>query len=105
MSNNKSYKKPMNFLVYEVCWPDGELEHFFAPEENVKENGGVAAFEAELRRTASWFYPIGQMTQFDHGNGLLEWPLKSLTVLVEAWKKLGSPKLMGNAGRLKFLIQ
>jgi hypothetical protein len=65
---NKSEKK-ITELVYTVRYADGYEEVRFVPETEVEKGGGVAVFESELRKSASWFYPLGKTGSLLDGHG------------------------------------
>ena len=88
-----------------MCHADGILEYRFHPEKDVEKEGGVAAVEADYSENAMWFYPLGKITAQSWSNGDLAFELKPLGELRDAWKQLGSPKVIGMAGKGAGLIQ
>ena len=105
MSNIRSRAKKTDFLVYEVCHADGRRGSRLFPEEQVEKDGGVAAIEARFSEEAMWFYPLGKITAYiDEHDDLVRWA-KPLAKLRKAWEKLGSPKVIGMAGKGAGLIQ
>ncbi len=90
-------------LVYAVRYADGYEEVRLVPEEEVAGGGGVAAFESDLRETATWFYPVGKVKSRPNGRGGLLLPVKPIAALMKAWEQSGSPKIMGmSAGASPF---
>ena len=105
MSNDKSFVETINLLVYEVCHADGYQEICFFSEKDVEKEGGVAALEADCNENAMWFYPLGKITGESWGDSGLRVELRPVTELIKAWEELGSPKIIGMAGKGAGLIQ
>ena len=52
-------KKKEIFLVYKAGYADGYVEYRFLPATDAG-GGGVEAFEAELRKAATWYSRLGR---------------------------------------------
>jgi hypothetical protein len=105
MSNDKSRGQEIDILVYEVCRADGIREIYLFPEEQAEKDGGAAAIEADYSENAMWFYPLGKITGHYDENGELSFDGQRIVGLMKAWEKLGSPMMIGMAGKKSALIQ
>ena len=105
MSNDKSQEQRIDILVYELCRADGIREIRLFPEEQAEKDGGAAAIEADDSENAMWFYPLGKITGHYDENGELSFDGQRIVGLMKAWEKVGSPMMMGRAGKKSGLIQ
>jgi|HubBroStandDraft_6_1064221.scaffolds.fasta_scaffold1281702_2 hypothetical protein len=105
MSNDESRGERIDILVYEVCRADGVREIRLFPEEQAEGDGGAAAIEADYSENAMWFYRLGKISGHYDENGELLFDGQRIVALLEAWEKLGSPRVIGMAGKKSASIQ
>ncbi|HEY2123509.1 MAG TPA: hypothetical protein VGH07_07930 [Chthoniobacterales bacterium] len=64
-------------LVYRAVYADGYPEYRFLPAEGLSAED-IKSFESELRKAASWFYPLGEIPCLVDENGGVRFEFKSI---------------------------
>jgi hypothetical protein len=71
----------------------------FFPRSKQKRMGVRRPSKADYSESAMWFYPLGKITGHYDENGELSFDGRRIVGLRKASEKVGSPMMMGRAGK------
>jgi hypothetical protein len=87
------------FLLYVICDKDGDERVAFYAEPWVKQHGGADALEVTIHKDSKWFSSLGRVKAPSHTMDPddPEFPVGSVTAVLEAWIEKGAPTIKGAA--------